>query len=458
MSHSTIRWLHECIRFDGTNNNVWDCHIFNGMKDYLAADRTSGTPLDQALADYFAISLASVPTTDFTVRTKHALVVTAGTSLSTKDNTFNDCYFDNGTMEHYSDRVHYNNPSLGSKVGSSIGPQYWWKFYAHGTEVDPQCKIQGVHMLVESVEKTLVQFVSHDGNTWGADFSDFETENYNLGSSSAWGDGFELSPPSVRIGTRKGTDDRTIQHYHAPQSRAFIGFSDNFTSQDGNSDFEVVKIGGRGDDALLRSEDLILESKDGTDENLRVTQYGDVRFRALAAEPTVSANGDLALSDGTASTNGFGDYGEGHYRKAGGSWFLLPEYSSGTWTPVFSDASSNDATFGGLRGTWSKVGNQVTLNVFASNIDTTGMTSTDILEISGQPFAWDTNASNRFIGVCQLADTTITGQVTAQISGAIDHMRLAESVTGAAFSFINVQDLTTTSADIHFSITYLTAI
>ena len=336
VSGSVIRWLHECVRFDATNCNVWDCHIFNGAENYLAADRSAfSTDMKNALNAHFGAS-QDWDNWDFDARTYHAGVVTAGSSgLTTKDNSFSDIYFDNCHFEHYSDRVSYRDIRIAAKLANTNpsrgAPDYWWRFYCNQNGADPEFFVQVSQVLVETVTKKIVTLAAFGGNSWNVNYNPFETSRYNAGGSDGWADGFTMGKPYVHVNVETQTGFPAVT-YHGPQTGSFVGFSDKDTTLDSTGDPVASRFGGRGVNPTARGlGGFIFETIDvdgsnnptGTfTERFRATMHGCIRLPALSAEPTAN-NNEMAISDGTASTNGFGGSGAGLYLKLSGSWSKL---------------------------------------------------------------------------------------------------------------------------------------
>jgi hypothetical protein len=71
----------------------------------------------------------------------------------------------------------------------------------------------------------------------------------------------------------------------------------------------------------------------------------------------------------------------------------LNDYEEGTWTCTPSDSSGNNSSTT-ASGAYTKIGNVVSLRINAiTNIDTTGLTGTDILRFNGLPFTVSGNSS-----------------------------------------------------------------
>jgi len=135
---------------------------------------------------------------------------------------------------------------------------------------------------------------------------------------------------------------------------------------------------------------------------------------------------------------------------------LFDDYEEGEWTPVVADASSGGNTGGGtLKGYYTKIGRTVFLVFSGSNITTSGMTSGNDLFITGLPYTPATVAgTNYYTGALVMHSVTTTGSVAAAIQDATNYINLYEIVSGTAFDFITVGDISTGVSDIRFSLTY----
>jgi len=120
----------------------------------------------------------------------------------------------------------------------------------------------------------------------------------------------------------------------------------------------------------------------------------------------------------------------------------LDDYEEGTFTPELRDATSggNTATTTHKYGNYTKVGNLVTIWMHFRNIDTTGMTSGNAINITGLPF---TAASNMYT-----SSVVATDRVT--FSGNYLSFSLTENATYGPISIItsNAQDASLTVAAI----------
>jgi len=136
-------------------------------------------------------------------------------------------------------------------------------------------------------------------------------------------------------------------------------------------------------------------------------------------------------------------------------------YQTGTWTPVISDATSggNTASTASASGSYTKIGRLVTINLFITDINTSGM-GTGNFYIQGLPFASSSSAGQYggimlFNGITLLNDET--GGIAFQLLQGDNYLRpVAMENDGGTKNVLNSSQLTSGSADISGSITYMT--
>lgn len=135
----------------------------------------------------------------------------------------------------------------------------------------------------------------------------------------------------------------------------------------------------------------------------------------------------------------------------------LSAYDEGTWTPVLSDAASagNVATIGTNYGAFVKVGKIVTVSFRCTSITTAGMTGGNNLNLQSLPFASQNNANFRAFGVVRVENIAFTSYVIAVIGSNVTVATFAEHTTGGASGNITVSDLTSGTAGIQGTITYI---
>jgi len=90
---------------------------------------------------------------------------------------------------------------------------------------------------------------------------------------------------------------------------------------------------------------------------------------------------------------------------------LLDDYEEGSWTAEIADAASggNVATVGTVYANYTKVGNLVTVNLAALDINVTGLTLTNPLHIRGLPFVISASPRVQAAGSCILDRIGTTG-------------------------------------------------
>ena len=237
----------------------------------------------------------------------------------------------------------------------------------------------------------------------------------------------------------------------------------------------------------------------------RTTSDGDIAVFRKDNEPmgSIGADDGNFVLDGTATTTksgiGFGgskiiprknqlnndngvDLGSDDYRfrdaylsggvKFGGatnsggvvsSSNTLDDYEEGSWTPVYSDASSGGNTGvanGNKRGRYTKVGNLVTVTASCANLNTSGMTGTSDVYIQGAPFAAVALAGSPttfWIGATRMGSVEYDGYVTAMISDGVSYIRFSETRNNASVDQLIISLLNSGAADLHFTLTYETS-
>jgi hypothetical protein len=130
----------------------------------------------------------------------------------------------------------------------------------------------------------------------------------------------------------------------------------------------------------------------------------------------------------------------------------LDDYEEGVWTPVVADATTGgNASATVCVGSYTKIGNKVTATAACVNINTTGLTAGNPVYVRGFPFATGDIAGTTayFTGTALTSSITISAPPLVAIE---DNGQTAASFSDG--STILVSDLTSTSADIWFTLTY----
>ena len=131
----------------------------------------------------------------------------------------------------------------------------------------------------------------------------------------------------------------------------------------------------------------------------------------------------------------------------------LDDYEEGTWTPVLSDGTT-DATTTRSTGVYTKVGNSVFATVYLRQIDTTGLNAVSQIRIT-LPFTSIVGTNQpSFVGSCDLASITLTGSPHVLLDFGDAYCKLRQN---NPVDFVAVEDLTSGSAIIKFTIQYIAA-
>ena len=134
---------------------------------------------------------------------------------------------------------------------------------------------------------------------------------------------------------------------------------------------------------------------------------------------------------------------------------LLNDYEEGTWTPVVADAQTggNVAASATTSGTYTKIGNVVTVCFQTTSINKTGMTAGNAVWIRGFPFA---NGSSQFAnGVVDARDVIFTVYPTVFMPTSSSAILFFEHVSGAGVNTINVLNMSATTSGFYVTLTYI---
>jgi hypothetical protein len=169
--------------------------------------------------------------------------------------------------------------------------------------------------------------------------------------------------------------------------------------------------------------------------------------RALSATELTLTTGNLIVSNGKgidfSATPGTG------------TSELLSDYEEGTWTPVVADASSggNTGSFSGS-ATYTKIGRQVTVRMYISGINTTGMTAGNTLFIRGLPYASSNTAQGNFYTYRVGRDASTVSSCVNMSGGSFFNFALFTVLSATADKTILVSDIVSGTSEIQATITY----
>jgi len=277
--------------------------------------------------------------------------------------------------------------------------------------------------------------IKQQGGVFGRNptFNDVNIDKLTVdGSASVNGpldcDGFTSNGQSNFVGT--------LGTVFVDSQGAFLNFtrnSGNYIRTTGASSSLYINTASTNRIGIFNTGDINLYKDDGT----TVGATWDASAGNLAF---ASGNGiDFSATSGTGTSELFDDYEEG------------------TWTPVISDANS-----GGNLGsavitdaTYTKIGRTVVLGASLTNIDTTGMTSTNVLWIQGLPFT--SAAATYAVGNVKVDTVTFPASRTyiyCQVGGGVTYMNFQVAGSGIAEDNLDAQHISSGVSDIQFSITY----
>jgi hypothetical protein len=133
---------------------------------------------------------------------------------------------------------------------------------------------------------------------------------------------------------------------------------------------------------------------------------------------------------------------------------VLANYEEGTWTPVIADATSggNVATFTNNAATYTRIGRMVNIRLFASAINTTGLTAGNVLYVRGLPFSSASGVPG--VGDARVQNVAFTTPPKAIIQTGATYLNLEQVLTGASATSIFVSAYTSTTASIILNIWY----
>jgi hypothetical protein len=167
-----------------------------------------------------------------------------------------------------------------------------------------------------------------------------------------------------------------------------------------------------------------------------------------------SASGGEALKAGDIQEDGV--YAVS-YNSTDGRFFLLNPAPSiaGDWTPVVADADTggNTAT-GTFSGRYVTDGKSVTVFCTLTNIDTTGMTGANVLYVRGLPFARTSETGAAANGSTQVTQCTYTATPIAWLPASASALFFRSAVSSGVPSTLKVNELTSGSSDLYFTLTY----
>lgn len=233
ITNCTVRWLYECIRISHTNIFISNCHLFNGMENFLANGATGRT--------YAALIVVEEPTGARSGSLNHVSV--------------EHCYLDNGTIELYDNSVRFdscmfvaNSLHVPSIAGTT---DYWIRCVAKTASTTIRVMVTDPVFWVTSLARTILYFTEDGGNTWGNDVTAFMASTINEAISE--NNGIEISPRQ-RFGSLALSEAFAF-------TNAGAGCKIKFLDNDTTSDATRPEIGSVGDDMNIVADDVFINAK-----------------------------------------------------------------------------------------------------------------------------------------------------------------------------------------------------
>ena len=221
----------------------------------------------------------------------------------------------------------------------------------------------------------------------------------------------------------------------------------------------------------LTSDGTIIDlQKDGTTVGSIGTTSGAMHFVnascgiRVASDPlrVVPSNGSGANLDNSVDL-GFSSVrwkdlylSGGVYVGGTGSANHLDDYEEGTWTPVVADAATggNTGSASITYAMYTKVGRQVTVTASLTNIVRTGFTAANVFHVRGLPFTSGTQQTSGSVRTDLITYQGGRTMATANVGVDDSWVTFLASGSNLTDTSIDCGDITNTTADIIFTITY----
>lgn len=199
---------------------------------------------------------------------------------------------------------------------------------------------------------------------------------------------------------------------------------------------------------------------------MTIKQHGGVfgrnpTFNNVTVDGALSGLSNLSLSGNLVLASGQGiDFSA---TSGTGTSELFDDYEEGTFTPVIADANTggNTGTASAAHGHYTKIGNQVTIHLNMTNIDTTGLTAGNDLYIQGLPYS-----SAAVAGTIAYNGSMWGAQIDLNASSPYLVPSVAENQSAILFrewgdatgtDNLLVSEITSGTADLNISLSYFAA-
>ena len=166
----------------------------------------------------------------------------------------------------------------------------------------------------------------------------------------------------------------------------------------------------------------------------RIQSQDSIVFKTSGATigAFLNTNGAFSLQNAVSNANGTGIVFPSA-QNASTDANTLDDYEEGAWTATLKGSVSDPTTPVTATGRYTKVGRQVTVQVYIANVVTTGASGR--IGISGLPFA--NNGSTETVGAVGLYDiATFTGSPFAQVGFNATQVDLYSSVSNSTWQAV----------------------
>jgi hypothetical protein len=226
------------------------------------------------------------------------------------------------------------------------------------------------------------------------------------------------------------------------------------TTGNAGASLGIIRFGNTDIDSNLAN---IVGYQDGAADSAAIAFQTQPTGGTTATRLTIASTGLATFNNGIA-------FSQTNSTAASNITTTLDHYERGVWTPVIADAATGGNTGSGstVTGYYERIGNAVTVNGLATNVDTTGLTGSNVLFVRGLPFPAGYSGGTfsnlgRAVGSCVL-DTvdvdTSTRSVSAMVTGQNSYFTFHQTRDAVGDSNILVSNLSSGTSDLFFSFTY----
>jgi len=190
------------------------------------------------------------------------------------------------------------------------------------------------------------------------------------------------------------------------------------------------------------------------------TSYAsDIVFGTVSASATtygerlrINSTGAIVLSGGNTSANGVG-ISFPATQSASSDANTLDDYEEGTWTPTLNfGGASGVTTYGQRNGTYTKVGNVVTVRAYIQI--TTKSAATGTATLDGLPFTTNGASVNYASSFGYFSGQLITGSFMCYIAGGATGIQLGQTNGTTGFASLTNTNFVN-AGDVIFQTTYI---